>query len=144
MTRDLNKFFCSSTRKLAFPYRCIWEKHFFSPLMQKTPVRSWAIKKKAPNRSLHYVIYVRFGPFFFFHTIGGNILFLVSGQKTFIFWTVATKVPRNFSLQPQKNFIRPSAINKECPKSQFTTLGFASEGNLRAIWAIIYFSGHEP
>ena len=32
------------------------------------------------------------------------------------FWTVGTKV-RNFSLLPQKNFIQPLSINKECPKS---------------------------
>ena len=30
----------------------------------------------------------------------------------------------------EKNNIQPLAIKKECPKSQFTILGFASEGNL--------------
>ena len=32
--------------------------------------------------------------------------------------------------------------NKERPKLQFTILSFASEVNLRAIWTILYFSGH--
>ena len=51
---------------------------------------------------------------------------------------------RNFLQLPQKNFIRPLSLNKERFKSQFTILDFASEGILHAIWAIIYFSGHEP
>ena len=34
--------------------------------------------------------------------------------------------------------------SKECSKSQFTIHGFTSEGNSRAIWAIFYFSGHQP
>ena len=71
-------------------------------------------------------------------------VFLDSSHESTIFWTLRGQGNRDFSLLPQKNFIRPLSINKECPKSQFTILGFASEGNLRAIWAIIYFSGHEP
>ena len=73
-----------------------------------------------------------------------KIFFLDSSHESTICWPLRGQENRNFSLLPQKNFIRPLFINKECPKSQFTILGFTSEGNLRAIWAIIYFSGHEP
>ena len=33
----------------------------------------------------------------------------------------------------EKSYTTLGRIKKECPKSQFTILGFASEGNLRAI-----------
>ena len=62
--------------------------------------------------------------------------FLVSGQKARISRPVLDWKRRVFSPLTKKNRIRPLSINKECPKSQFTIFGFASEGNLRAIWAI--------
>ena len=47
-----------------------------------------------------------------------------------------------FSSLAQKNFIQPLFINKEYLKSQFNILGFVLEGNLLAIWDILYFSGY--
>ena len=76
------------------------------------------------------------------YTIFFLIFFLGSGQKACIFRRLRDRKRRVFSPLTKKNRIRPSSISKECPKSQFTILGFASEGNLRAIWAILYFSGH--
>ena len=56
--------------------------------------------------------------------------FLVSGQKA-----------RIFSPLTEKSRKGPLLVNKECPKSQFTILGYTSEGNLCAIWPILCFSG---
>ena len=55
----------------------------------------------------------------------------LSGRKRLVFLSLT-----------HKNFIWPLSINNEYPKSQFT-LNF-NHRNLRAIWAILYFSGHEP
>ena len=71
-----------------------------------------------------------------------KIIFLVSGEKARISRTLRVRQRRVFLPLTEKNNIQPLAIKKECPKSQFTILGFASEGNLRAIWAILYFSRH--
>ena len=66
-------------------------------------------------------------------------IFLVTSQKARISRPLRDRKSRIFSSMTKKNRIRPLSINKESPKSQFTILGFASEG---AIWAIHCFSGH--
>ena len=83
-----------------------------------------------------------FTPFFSFANQEEKRRFLVSSQKARISRPLRDRKIRVFSSLTKKNRIRPLSINKECAKSQFTILGFAYEGNLRAIWAIIYFSGH--
>ena len=80
----------------------------------------------------------------FFRRAAGQIkCFLFSGQKAHISRPLRVQQRRVFSPLMQKNNIITSVIKKEWPKSQFITLGFASEGNLLAIWTIHYFSGHE-
>ena len=74
----------------------------------------------------------------FFIAKGCILFFSDSGKKTRL-WEVRAFSPQTKPLT-EKNNIQPLAIKKECPESQFTILGFASEGNLRAIWAILYFS----
>ena len=62
--------------------------------------------------------------------------FLVSGVKARISRTFHVRLKHVFLPLTEKNNIQPLAIKKECPKSQFTIY------NLRAIWAILYFSHH--
>ena len=142
----VNYFFLLVSRKCVFSGRCAIRKNAFSRhWARKIMFCPWPQIKDVPNRSLpssatpRTVIYMRFGSFFTFVAMGKNILFLDSGQKARISWPLRVRQRHVFSPQPQKNRIRPSAIKKEGPKSQFTILGFASKGNLRVI---LYFSGH--
>ena len=73
--------------------------------------------------------------------VARKISFLYSSQKARVFWPLRVQKKRDFGLLLQKNLILPTPTKKESPRSQFAILGFASDGNLHAIWDFLYFRG---
>ena len=70
---------------------------------------------------------------FFFSTIDKMQFFFFSGEKTRFFHDPVVGRKKCFRPTSKKN------IKKECPRSQFAILSLASDCNLHAIWAILYY-----